>query len=99
MSFHLEKRTLYTLLVDYMAQQGQLVEQAAQQRAALEDIEALIDFALYQADIAIDADAANRISRVGLAWLDYAQAHPDNPQGYAEKAKTTLESTATPTRK
>ncbi|MGO1247596.1 MAG: hypothetical protein ACTHY5_03750 [Oceanisphaera sp.] len=93
MSFHLESRSLYTLLVDYMAQQGQLVEQVARQTTALKDTEALIDFALYQADIAIDADAANKISRVGLAWLEYAQAHPDTPNGYADKAKATLEST------
>ena len=96
MSFHLERRTLYTVLRDYMAQHGDLNKDAAQLRMAFKDTEALIDFSLYQEDVAIDVDAANRISKVGLAWLDYAAAHHDNPEGYADTAQSTLEDTATP---
>ena len=96
MSFHLERRTLYTVLRDYMAHYGHLNNDAEQLRLALKDTEELIDFALYKADVAIDADAANRISRVGLAWLDYAKSHPDNPDGYANIAQATLENPPTP---
>lgn len=91
MSFHLEPRTLYTLLCDYMRQHGPHIANNPALRAALQDSEALIDFSLYQEDIAIDADAAQRVAQVGLAWLDYAKQHPDNPQGYASHAKQQLE--------
>lgn len=93
MSFHLERRTLYTLLCDYMAHYGQLVNNNEQLRVALNNTEELIDFALYKADIAIDVDAAKRVSQVGLAWLEYAKRHPDTPDGYATTAKAELEST------
>ncbi|ART79955.1 hypothetical protein [Oceanisphaera avium] len=94
MSFHLAQRTLYTLLCDYIAQHGSELVNNPALKAALQDIEALIDFSLYQEDIAVDADAALRVSKVGLAWLDYAAAHPNHPQGYASQAKQQLESTA-----
>ncbi|MFD1008836.1 MULTISPECIES: hypothetical protein [Oceanisphaera] len=96
MSFHLERRTLYTVLYNYMAHYGHLINDAEQLRLALNDTEALIDFSLYQEDVAIDVDAANRISRVGLAWLDYAKSHPDHPDGYADTAQAALENTSTP---
>ncbi|WP_319783451.1 hypothetical protein [Oceanisphaera sp. IT1-181] len=96
MSFHLERRTLYTLLRDYMAHYGQLINNDEQLRVALTNTEELIDFALYKADIAIDVDAAKRVSLVGLAWLDYVKHHPDNPEGYAPTAKAELESTVMP---
>lgn len=82
MSFHLESRTLYTLLRDYMSHYAQLINNDEQLRLALQDTEELIDFALYKEDIAIDVDAANRVCEVGLAWLDYKKQHPDNPEGY-----------------
>ena len=96
MSFHLEQRTLYTLLCDYMAHYGHLINNDEQLRVALANTEELIDFALYKEDIAIDVDAAKRVSKVGLAWLDYAKLHPDSPEGYAALAQAELESTVTP---
>ena len=96
MSFHLPQRTLYTLLCDYMAHYGHLINNHEQLRVALTDTEQLIDFSLYKEDIAIDVDAAKRVSKVGLAWLDYAQLHPDNPEGYRAAAQAELESTVTP---
>lgn len=94
MSFHLEQRTLYTVLCDYIAHYGPLTHHDEQLSIALKNTEQLIDFSLYKADVVIDVDAANRISRVGLAWLEYAKTHPEQPDNYAQTAKATLERTA-----
>lgn len=97
MSFHLESRTLYTLLRDYMSRYAYLIDNDDKQlRLALQDTEELIDFALYKEDIAIDVDAAKQVCEVGIAWLNYRKQHPDNPEGYAATAKAALERTQLP---
>lgn len=96
MGFHIHRRTFYTVLIGYMEHYGHLINNADQLRVALKDLEELTDFALYKMDTAIDSDAAKEISDVGLEWLDYAKAHPDNPQGYAATAQEKLENTPEP---
>ena len=91
MSFHFQRHTNYTVLVGYMAHFGTLSDNSEQIRAALQNTEQLIDYSLENMDIAIDADGANTISKVGLQWLDYAKAHPQDPQGYAATAQHILE--------
>ncbi|NLJ92739.1 MAG: hypothetical protein GX324_06760 [Aeromonadales bacterium] len=86
-----KRHTNYTVLVGYMEHYGTLPEDAPQIKAALENTEQLVDYSLEKMDIAIDFDGAVAISKVGLQWLDYAKAHPDNPQGYAATAKDILE--------
>lgn len=91
MHFHIPRRTFYTVLVGYMEHYGHLINNADQLRVALTDTNEIMDYAMYKQDTAIDSDAANKISRVGLLWLDYAKANPNDPQGYAATAQQTLE--------
>lgn len=91
MSFHFHRHTYYTVLVGYMAHYGTIAENPEQIKAALEDTETMIDYSLDKMDVAIDADGADTISKVGLQWLEYARAHPNDPQGYAATAKDILE--------
>lgn len=91
MSFHFHRHTFYTVLVGYMEHHGTLTDNPEQLRSALEDTEKMIDYSLEKMDVAIDADGADFISKVGLQWLEYAKAHPDDPQGYAATAKDILE--------
>ena len=94
MHFHIHRRTCYTVLVSYMEHCGHLINNADQLRVALNDTNEIMDFAMYKADTAIDADQANEISRVGLLWLDYAKENPDNPEGYASTAEQILDDTS-----
>lgn len=89
--FNLHPRTLYSVLIGYMQHYGDIVNDADQLRVALADSEEITDYAMHKVGTAIDGDQADLISRVGLQWLDYAKAHPDNPQGYAETAKQLLD--------
>lgn len=91
MSFHFHRHTFYTVLVSYMEQYGTIADNPEQIKAALEDTEQMIDYSLEKMDIAIDADGADTISKVGLQWLEYAKTHPENPQGYAATAQDILE--------
>lgn len=84
-------RTLYTVLKKYMVLYGGLVDNPEQLRYALLDYNEIIDFAQSKLDILIDADAAKRISEVGIEWLAYAALHPQDPQGFAVKAQAKLE--------
>lgn len=96
MSFHLPRRTFYTVLVGYMEHYGHLINNPDQLRVALKNLEGITDFALYKMDTAIDSDAAKEISDVGLEWLDYAKAHPYDTQGFAAMAQEKLENTPEP---
>ncbi|MGO2132360.1 MAG: hypothetical protein ACTH3D_05590 [Halomonas sp.] len=91
MSFHFHRHTFYTVLVDYMEQFGSMADNPEKIKSALENTESIIDYSLEKMDIAIDADGADLISKVGLQWLSYAKAHPDAPQGYAATAQSVLE--------
>lgn len=91
MHFNLHPRTLYSVLVGYMEHYGHLINNAEQLRVALADTEEITDYAMHKVGTAIDGDQADEIGRVGLLWLDYAKANPDNPNGYADTAKQILE--------
>ncbi len=87
----LPTRTHYTVLKHYLVQYGGLTHNPDQVRYALADLNEIMDFARHQLDILLDADAAKRISNVGLAWLAYAATHPQDPTGFAERAQQKLE--------
>lgn len=91
MSLHFHRHTNYTVLVGYMEHYGTISNNSEQITAALQNTEQLVDYSLENMDIAIDIDTANTISKVGLLWLAYAKAHPEDPQGYAATAQHILE--------
>lgn len=91
MSFHFHRHTNYTVLVGYMAHYGTISDNSEQIKTALQNTEQLVDYAIENMDIAIDIDGADAISKVGLQWLEYAKAHPQDPQGYAPTAQQILE--------
>lgn len=88
----LPRRTLYTILVQYMQQYGHLSLSKDQLRYALLDLNEIIDFAMYKMDTVIDADAAKRISEVGLQWVSFASLYPDKKDEFAKQAQDKLES-------
>lgn len=94
--FHLPEHSLFTVLVGYINHIGQFPQDADQLRTALTDINGIISYSQDKMDIAIDADAAEQISNVGLQWLDYAKQNPDNPKGFADQAKQLLDDTPPP---
>lgn len=91
MSVHFHRHTNYTVLIGYMEHYGTIGEHNEQIKSALQNTEQLVDYSLEKMDIAIDIDGAEAISKVGLQWLEYAESHPQDPQGYASTAQHLLE--------